>query len=168
MPFLKLFLGTAMLTMGRKLYWLFLGIVGFIFASDLIEHVIHGQPHNIKIVFALLAGLIGAALAVFLQKFAVMAGGFFAGGYLLTALMKELGMTTAPYRWLVFVAGGFIGALLMRVLFGWTLIILSSVVGSVLILQALHFSTQLTRPLFIFLLVLGIAIQYGLIGRKSP
>ncbi len=168
MPLLKLFLGTAMLTMGRKLYWLFLGIVGFIFASDLIVHVIHGQPHNVKIIFALLAGLIGAALAVFLQKFAVMAGGFFAGGYLLTALMKELGMTAAPYRWLVFVAGGLIGALLMRVLFGWTLIILSSVVGSVLILQALHFSTQLTQPLFIFLLVLGIAIQYGLIGRKSP
>ncbi len=130
MPLFRFFLGTAMLTMGRRLYWLFLGGVGLIFGSDLIEHLVHGQPHSIIIIFALLAGVIGAVLAVFLQKFAVMAGGFFGGGYLIIALLKEFGMTTAHYHWLIFLIAGILGALLMRVLFGWTLIVLSSAMGS--------------------------------------
>lgn len=167
MSLLRFFLGAIMLTMGRRLYWLFLGMVGFVFAFDLADRVVQGQPHNVKLVFGVAGGVIGAVLAIFLQKFAVVAGGFLAGGYLFMELMRELGMRTAPYHWLLFVAGGLIGALLMKVLFGWTLILLSSAMGAVLILQSLHFGTQITHPLFILLVVLGFLIQRGMIGRKS-
>lgn len=157
-----------MLTMGRRLYWLFLGGVGFVFGFDLAERLIHGQPHSVILVIALIAGVIGALLAVFLQKFAIMAGGFFAGGYLLIELLKALGMSTVYYHWLLFIMGGVVGAVLMRMLFGWTLIILSSAIGALLILQTLHFDPQITKLTFIFLLALGIAIQYGLLGRRHP
>jgi len=156
-----------MLTTGRRLYWLFLGMLGFVFAFDLAERVIHGQPYDVKLVFAVAAGVLGAGLAIFLQKFAILAGGFLAGGYLFVGLMRELGLRTAPYHWLLFVAGGLIGAFLMKVLFGWTLILLSSAVGAVLILQSLHLSTQITHPLFILLVVLGFFIQRGTIRPQS-
>jgi hypothetical protein len=167
MSLLRFFLGTVMLTTGRRLYWLFLGMLGFVFAFDLAERAIHGQPYDVKLVFAVAAGVLGAGLAIFLQKFAILAGGFLAGGYLFVGLMRELGLRTAPYHWLLFVAGGLIGAFLMKVLFGWTLILLSSAMGAVLILQSLHLSTQITHPLFILLVVLGFFIQRGTIGRQS-
>jgi len=166
MSLFRIFLGIVMLTMGRRLFWLFLGGIGFILGFDLAERLIHGQLQSVILLIALFAGVIGAALAVFLQKFAVIAGGFFAGGYLFIELLKELGVSTVHYHWLLFIIGGVVGAFLMSVLFSWTLIILSSSIGSILILQTLHLGPQITKLLFIFLLAFGIAIQYGLIGWK--
>jgi len=54
----------------------------------------------------------------------------------------------------------------MNVLFSWALITLSSVLGSALILQALHFGTNTSKLLFLLLSIMGIAIQYGLFERK--
>lgn len=167
MSLFRLLLGIAMLTMGRRLYWLFLGGVGFVFGFDLAGRMVHGQPHDVILVIALISGVIGAALALFLQKFAIITGGFFAGGYLLIGLLKEFGTGASHYYWILFLIGGIAGALLMKVLFSWTLVILSSAIGSILILQTWHLSQQTKNLLLIFLLVLGIAIQYGLFGRKS-
>lgn len=165
MLLLRLLLGTILLTMGRKLFWLVIGVVGFLFGFDFAERILHGQSPVVILVIALAAGLVGALLAAFLQKFAVLAGGFIAGGYLLIGLLKELGVATGHYHWLIFLAGGLAGAFLMTILFGWTLILLSSAVGAVLIIEPLHPSPQMTRLIFIFLLLAGVAIQAGLLGR---
>ena len=79
MIFFRLILGILMLTAGNRLFWLFLGAVGFISGFDLAEKVMQSQPRDIIIIVALVAGLMGALLAVFLQKIAVLAGGFIAG-----------------------------------------------------------------------------------------
>src|SRR5208283_24776 len=138
MTLFKLFLGIALLITGARLFWLFLGGVGFVFAFDFAERTLHIQPHSVILIIALLVGALGAMMAVFLQKYAVLAGGFFAGSYLLIELLKTLGVSTGDYHWLVFIAGGLIGAVLMNVVFGWTLIIISSLMGSILILQTFH------------------------------
>ncbi len=168
MALFRLLLGIALLIMGRRLFWLFLGGVGFVFAFDFAEQTIHGQPHSVILMIALFSGILGAMVAIFLQKIAVVVGGFFAGGYLLIELLKVLGVRTGDYHWFLFIAGGLVGAFLMRVVFGWTLIILSSLIGSILILQTFHFGQQLLKFLFICLVILGIGIQFGLIRKKSP
>ncbi len=162
----RLLLGIAMLTMGRRLFWLFLGSIGFVFGFEVAESVVRDQPHSVLFVIALIAGVAGALLAVFFQKLAVLAGGFFAGGYLLISLLHELGIGTGHYHWVYFLIGGIVGAVLMRVLFTWTLIILSSVMGSFLIVHTLHPGPLITRLLFVVLLVSGVLIQYGLIELK--
>ena len=162
---LRLLIGTALLVGGRRLFWLFLGGVGFVFGFDLAERTIHGHPHHV-ILIALLAGVIGAALAVLFQRFAVGLGGFFAGGYIFIGLMKELGVATGQYHWVLFLAGGILGAFFMSVVFDWTLIVLSSAIGSVLILHSLHPSHDLARLVFLFLLIAGIAVQAGLVKRS--
>ncbi len=167
MALLRLILGVALLVMGRRLFWLFLGGVGFVFGFDLAERTFHGQSHEVILIIALTAGALGAMIAIFLQKFAVVAGGFLAGGYLLIELLKVLDVRTGDYHWLLFIAGGLAGALLMSVVFGWTLIILSSLVGAVLISQGFHFK-QFSEVIFVCLAIAGIAIQSGLIRRKSP
>jgi hypothetical protein len=156
-----------MLTVGRRLYWLFLGGVGFILGFEAAKRILGGQPHGIILIIAVLAGIIGALLAVFLQKFAIAAGGFLAGGYLLILLLRQTGMSTLHYQWLIFLIGGIIGALLMKILFGWTLIVISSAIGALLIIPSLHAGTRLTDLLFLLLLALGIVIQYGLFELKS-
>jgi len=156
-----------MLTMGRRLYWLFLGGIGFVFGYDIAKQIIHGQPQTVFFVIALCAGVVGAMLAVIFQKFAVLLGGFLAGGYLFVELMKELGAGSGHSYWLLFILGGVIGAMLMKVLFSWALIVLSSFMGSVLILRAFHFGTRLPGLIFILIFLLGIAVQGGLLGRKS-
>jgi len=77
-----------------RLFWLFLGGTGFLFAFDFAERTIHNQPHSVILIIALFAGALGAMTAVFLQKFAVLAGGFFAGGYILIELLKALSVGT--------------------------------------------------------------------------
>jgi hypothetical protein len=153
--------------MGRRLYWLFLGGVGFILGFEASKRILDVQPHGIILIIAVLAGVIGALFAVFLQKFAIAAGGFLAGGYLLVLLLRQLDINLTHYHWLVFIAGGIIGALLMKILFGWTLIVVSSAVGTLLILPSLHAGPRLTNLLFLLLLALGIVIQYGLFELKS-
>lgn len=168
MVLFRLALGITLLVLGGRLFWFFLGSVGFILAFDFAERMIHGLPHNAILVIALVAGMVGATVAVFVQKFAVLAGGFFAGGYLLIELLKALGVRTGDYHWLLFIAGGLAGAVLMSVVFGWTLIIISSLMGSILILQTFHFEHQLSEMVFICLVILGIALQAGLIRKRSP
>jgi hypothetical protein len=168
MDIFRLLLGIAMLTMGRRLYWLFLGGIGFVFGYDIAKQIIHGQPQTVIFVIALCAGVAGAMLAVMFQKFAVLIGGFLAGGYLFVEFMKELGAGVGNSHWLLFILGGVIGALLMKVLFSWALIVLSSFMGAVLILRAFHFGTQPPGLIFILLFLLGIAVQGGLLGRNHP
>jgi len=167
MFFFRLVLGIFMLTAGSRIFWLFLGAVGFISGFELAEKVMQSQPSDIIIIVALLAGLVGALLAVFLQKIAVLAGGFLAGGYLSLRLMEEFGMRYNPYHWLLLILGCIIGAVLMRVLFKWALIILSSGVGAILILQNFPVNLHMTGLPFVILLILGIAVQTGLFSRKS-
>ncbi|MGE5300319.1 MAG: hypothetical protein ACM3MB_05070 [Acidobacteriota bacterium] len=129
--------------------------------------MLHGQPQGIIFVIALVAGSASALLALFLQKFVILIGGFIAGGYLLPALLKEFGVSTGNHHWLLFIVGGIVGALLMKVFFNWAFIILSSVVGSNLIIEALQFGPQLRNLFFVCLLLLGILIQTGITQRKT-
>jgi hypothetical protein len=163
---LRLLLGIFMLTMGRRLYWLFLGGVGFVLGFEAAKRILEGQPHSVMLIIAVLGGVIGALLAVFLQKFAIAAGGFLAGGYLLILLLKQIGITILHYHWLIFLIGGIAGAFLMTTLFGWTLIVISSAIGAILILPSLHEGPRLTNLFFFVLFAVGIAVQYGLFERK--
>ena len=160
--------GIVMLTAGGRLYWLFLGVIGFIFGFDLAEMVMHAQPHDTMVVVALLAGLAGALLTIFLQKIAIAAGGVFAGGYLAIRLMESYGVRSGLSYWLLLALGCIIGTVFMKLLFNWALIILSSGIGSVLILEGLNVSQQMKGPLFIVLLIVGVAVQSLPFGRKSP
>jgi hypothetical protein len=168
MALLRLFLGIALLLVGRRLFWLFLGGVGFASGFDFAERMIDGQPHSVILIIALFAGALGAMVAIFLQKFAVVAGGFLAGGYLLIELLKVFGVRIGDYHWFLFIVGGIVGAVLLSVVFGWTLIVLSSLIGSILVSQAFHFGKPLSEFILMSLVLLGIVIQSGLVRKKSP
>jgi hypothetical protein len=63
---------------GRRLFWLFVGLMGFITAYRWFESNPAAQSSG-RCLLAILAGIVGIVLAIFLQRVAIAVAGFFAG-----------------------------------------------------------------------------------------
>src|SRR5213595_4105146 len=118
-PILSILIGVVILLFGRKLFWLCVAAVGFAAGVELAPHLVHEPSPLLALTVALVLGLIGALLALFLQKIAVAVLGFLAGGKLVGALAAAFFVHYAQYSTVIFLVGGVIGAILLLVLFDW-------------------------------------------------
>jgi MFS family permease len=172
MDIARVIVGFASLFLGRQLFWLFVGAAGFIFGFNIARDFVSSENTILILVIAVLAGLVGAGLAVFLQQIAVAVAGFLGGGYVATLLLESLGVDAGQFEIIVYVLGGILGAILVIALFDIALIVLSSLLGSGLILEAMRdaerFNSTTQVIIFIALLVVGIAVQYALMRRYPP
>lgn len=166
MNVVNIVLGFMLLLLGRNLIWLLVGILGFLVGFDLATDFLSGQAQLVIFAIAVIAGLIGASLAVFLQRLAAGVAGFLAGVYLAMTGAASLGLDLGDIRWLVFIAVGVVAAILGMALFDWALIVLSALVGAALIVQNLNLAQSFTPLLFIILAVIGIAVQAALMQRR--
>ncbi|MGE5223466.1 MAG: hypothetical protein ACM3PY_13605 [Omnitrophica WOR_2 bacterium] len=162
MNIIQLLLGVLLLTLGRRLFWLFVGGVGFIIGINLATQLLGGLPQWVIVLIALVIGVIGAWFAVILQGFAIGAAGFLAGGYIATSLFHMLSTQAGGISWLIFIIGGILGAAFLGLIFDWALIILSSIFGAQLIIQFFHPDPSMSGIVLIVLILVGIAIQSGI------
>jgi hypothetical protein len=165
MPIVRVLVGLVVLTLGRRLFWLFVGAVGFVAGIAFATRFFQGQPDWVILLFALAAGLLGALLAIFLQQLAIGLAGFVGGGYVTVYLLNVLGWGPGRYAWLPFVIGGIVGIVLVLALLDWALIVLSSLTGASLIVEAIHLRPAISGLLFILLFVVGVAIQASAMHR---
>jgi Domain of unknown function (DUF4203) len=164
------------LLLGRSLFWLFVAAVGFVVGVELAPLILPHQTELFTLLVAVVLGIAGALLAVFVEKIAIAVAGFVAGGYLASVLCAPLlggaGMAY-PLSWLCFLIGGILGAVLMIVFFNWALIILSSLQGAHLIVRGLPVIHGLpalrhhSQILFAILALIGIAVQAATYRRRS-
>src|SRR3954452_9789134 len=82
-PGIALGIGAALLVAGRKLFWLFVGAIGFFTAMRLATEVFGGEHSDWVLIGSIVAGLLGAVLAIFVQKVAVGLAGAVTAAYLL-------------------------------------------------------------------------------------
>ena len=164
---ISILIGIVVLTLGRKLFWLAVGVVGFILGLSLVVRYMGGQPDWVILVTALVAGGIGALLAVLVQKVAAGVAGFLLGGYIAVWLLQLFELDLNQWAWLFFIIGGIIGIILILSLLELALIILSSLAGATLIVQAIPFSSLVAGLLFLTLLVVGIVIQARMLPEES-
>jgi hypothetical protein len=163
---LNTLIGLSLLTWGHKLFWLFVGSVGFT-AGFVHGHQLWGAQSDLAILaLSLLTGLAGALMAIFLQGLAVGVAGFVAGGYIGVTIVNLCGVAIGGFYWLAYAVGGFVGAILLVLVFDWALIVLSSLTGAALILQANRAETAPEIGLFVALTVLGILFQGRMVRRK--
>jgi hypothetical protein len=167
MNILRVLIGLLVLLLGRRLFWFFVGAVGFIAGVRLAPQLFPNQPDWAIIGIALLAGVIGAVIAIFAQGVAIVLAGFFAGAYLATVAVSLIGLDTGSYGWLPYIVGGIIGAILLLLVFDWALIILSSLVGATMVVQGLQVTAAAATLIFLVLLVIGIIFQAGLSRRRA-
>jgi hypothetical protein len=159
MLLLNLIIALPLLFWGRRLFWLFIGAVGFLLGLMISNSFFPNVTGWTPIVIALVVGLLGALLAVMLQRTAVWVAGFLAGAYLLSSSLKLFSIPS-QYNIIAFIVGGIIGAIIVVVMFDWALIILSCLTGGILIAQALPFNLAINLIIAAALFFLGLLIQF--------
>jgi len=164
----RLLAGVSLLTLGRKLYWLFVGAVGFVAAFFVVEQFFPLQPEWATLLVALLAGILGVFLAIFLQHTAIFLGGFLAGGYLVANLTAMMNWHAGRYNWVLLLIGGMVCAVLAMIMFDWALIALSSLAGAMVIVRAFTLPPMIALALTVGLFLLGAAIQVAIKHRERP
>jgi len=168
-PIVGALIGAVVLFFGRKLFWLCVAAIGFAAGVELAPHLVHEPSALLSLTIALLLGIIGALLAVFLQKIAIGVLGFLAGGKLAGAIAAAFFVHYAQHSTIIFVIGGITGAVFLLVLFDWALIVVSSLIGAHLIVyqSAIVLPQSGSIIVFIGLAVLGILVQATSLRRSQ-
>jgi len=164
--FFSMVLGILLLFFGRRLFWLFVGVAGFIAGLTLGPQLISGQSELAILLIAIITGVIGAFLAIMLEGLAILIAGFLAGGYLMTALVVSIGISVSVEPSVIYIIGGIIGLLLVALLFDWAIIILSALLGPQILMPLLHISGSVYWLVFLLIVVAGIAVQAGIWHRR--
>jgi hypothetical protein len=159
MNIFHILMGLVVLLFGRKLFWVFVGYVGFIVGFYYANQMLALRPGLIVFLVALVAGIIGAVLAIFFQHIAIIVSGFLAGGYLTIHLLNVLRVNPGQLLWLLSIAGGIIGAVLLWGVFDYALIFLSSVVGAWTIVTSNLFRARMNSVVFFILFLIGVIVQ---------
>lgn len=165
---IQIALGLSLIFLGRRLFWLFVAVMGFVSGIEAAEILFPGHARWVILLVALVAGAVGALLAVFVQKLAVGIAGFLAGGFLTLRVLVLFGWDQESYAWLLLLLGGILGVVLVIILFEWALMFLSSSVGATLTVQALHLGPPLSALLIAVLFIVGIVAQASRRGEKAP
>lgn len=166
MNIIQILVGLGILTLGRQLFWLFVGGIGFMLGLTLASRFFPDQSDTLALIIALIIGLIGAVLAILLQRVAVGVAGFIAGGLIVVSLLGTFGLEVGDMVWLPFLIGGIIGAILVIFLFDVALIGLSSLAGAALIVQTLDLDPLIGLVLFVVLCIVGIGVQAYMLQRE--
>ena len=164
---INVLLGGGLLLAGRKLFWLFVGAIGFVTGLQLASSFWQG-PENLAIIFGLIVGVIFALLAIFLQTAAIGIAGFFAGGFILTTLASMLGMDTNSIFLIIYVIGGIMGLVVVLYLFDWAIITLSSLAGASLLVQAFVPQGGTGALIFAILFIIGVVVQGAVLRSERP
>jgi len=160
-------IGIVILLFGRKLFWLCVAAVGFVAGVEIAPHLVHEPSPLLALTVALVLGLIGALLALFLQKIAIAVLGFLAGGKVAGEIAAAFLVQYMQYSTAIFLVGGIIGAILLLVLFDWALIVVSSLIGAHLIQSAIVLPPSGSTIVFIGLTIIGILVQAAWLRRSQ-
>lgn len=152
-------IGIALLTTGRRLFWVFFGAVGFILGRSLAQQLLIGQPAWTVIFIAVATGLVGVILGLYAQRFAVGLAGFLMGHYALASLGFAMGFYGTGWILLALVGGGIIGTALALISLDFAFIFLTAAAGAKLIEQTIDLNPPLNFALFAVLFAVGVTIQ---------
>ena len=166
-PIFSVLIGVVVLFFGRKLFWLCVAAIGFAAGVELAPRLVQEPSVLLSLTIALLLGIIGALLALFLQKIAIAVLGFLAGGKLAGAIAAAFFVHYAQHSTIIFVIGGIIGAILLLVLFDWALIVVSAFIGAHLVQSAITLPQSGLTIVFIGLAVIGILVQAASLRRSG-
>jgi hypothetical protein len=153
----ELLIGLGLLTLGRRLFWVFVGGAGFVAGLWAMQTFFPEQPEHMTY----LAGAVGAAAGIALVKFvktiAVTLGGFLGGGLIGLGLARMLGPWVP--EWLAFVLVGIAGVLAMKRAFDTALLLISSIAGAMLVANSLPVAEPVRSILLVGLAIGGVLIQ---------
>jgi hypothetical protein len=155
----NMIIGIALLATGRRLFWLFMGAVGFVLGRSFAQQLLIGKPAWTLVFIAVDSGLVGLVLGLYARRFAVGVAGFLMGHYALASLGFAMGFYGTGWIWLSLIGGGIIGTTFAQIKLDFAFIILITVAGAKLIEQTIDFNPPLNFALFAVLFAVGVTIQ---------
>jgi hypothetical protein len=158
--------GLILLFAGRKLYWLFVAVIGFIAGYFLAGQILTQTSTILLIILGLVVGAIGAVLSFFLHQLVIGVAAFVGGGLLALRIIDIIGLGNFEFSWIPFIIGGLFGAILITAVFDWALIILSSLSGAFLISSGTNSNISWSNLAILTLIIIGVFIQTSLILRE--
>jgi hypothetical protein len=162
----SIILGVILLVFGRKLFWLFVSIVGFLFGMGFAGLIFPDHPAWIQLLFALGTGFLGAFLAILLQRVAFALAGFYGGFYLALILSHSFGVGGNNIA--LFTAFGVIGAVSATLIMDWAIIVLSCLVGAGAVVEASGLGQEMRVVVFLLLVITGAFVQIRLLPHSKP
>jgi hypothetical protein len=159
MNWLNVIIGILLLFIGRRLFWLFVACVGFASGYHYAQQIWAIHSPVLVLILSLAIGALGAIIAIFFQKAAIVVAGFAAGGYIVLSLFDQFAGLPAQLIWLPYIVGGIIGAIILFFVFDWALIFLSTLTGATLIVQTVAFNPTVEIALFLALVIAGMVFQ---------
>ena len=159
MIWIHILIGLVLLFAGRRLFWLFVACVGFASGYHYAQQIWGIHSPILVLMLSLAAGGLGAIIAIFFQKAAIVVAGFAAGGYIVLILFDQFAGLPSQMVWLPYIIGGVIGAVVLFLVFDWALIFLSTLAGATLIVQMVTFKPWVEIALFLALVIAGMVFQ---------
>jgi len=164
MQLFTIVLGLILLVFGRKLFWLFVALVGFLLGMEFTGVILGDQPKWVMLFIGLGTGLIGALLAVLVERLAFALAGFYAGAYL--ALIGAQSFGVGGNIILLFALSGLIGAVFAALIMDWVIIVLSCLVGAGAVVVSLGLAQMVSLLVFLVLAAAGTFFQAKVMARS--
>jgi hypothetical protein len=153
-------LGLVVLTTGRKLYWLFVAVLGFVFGMYIARDLFHLNQDWLIQLIGLGIGVLGAIYGAFLRSKTIAVVSFIAGGYGAYYVAGLLGFRSGELLfWIFFIVGGIFGLILLATSDEWALILLSTWAGATVMIKYIHPKPGITVVLFLGLILVGVLVQ---------
>jgi MFS family permease len=159
--------GALLLLFGRRLYWLFAAVVGFVAVFLLTGTLAPQLSESTALFVAVAAGLVGAVVTVFAHKILLSLIGGVAGGLIALWQIQVLGVEQGIAWLLAALLGAVVGAWLVSSLFDFALVLLSSLLGAQLLLDAWPVDPGWFLPAYCGLVALGLFFQLIRSRRRS-
>src|ERR1041384_1714381 len=112
----RILAGLLLIILGRRLFWMFVGLVGFWAGMYIAAQFLSSQSGFVVLIIGVVAGILGVMLAIFLQRLARAIAGFLSAGYFLVAVSHQIAWLSHYGDLVVFVVGGIVGAILLSLL----------------------------------------------------
>lgn len=166
MLWIQIIAGILLLLLGRRILWLFLGILGFFVTRLLALTYLPDLSGQTTLIIALAGGGLAASLILLAEKLAVTGGGVLGGAFVGAFVWQQLVPGAGGMPWIGIVAGAILGFLIVRFVVKLALAITASAVGAALLALALP-EPEYRMITFVVLLVVGLVLQSGLLRRKN-
>jgi len=165
-----LVVGILTLFYGRRLFWVFAALIGFIFGLMIASQLTPDMADFIRILIAIGVGTLCGIMTVYAEKLMIILVGFLGfgiSGYLLISLFDFSSLV----NWIIFLISGSIGAVYITRHIEWVVIIVSALLGSLMVSigvsKFVHTNFLIDLLVFIALLSVGIFFQKKVLSGKN-